>query len=616
MSPSVRTSKPTGYTHVRRSLHEVTLDLVATAMGREPADLVIRKGRLVNVNVGRIQEGVDVAVRHGLIAFVGDASHIPVGEHTRVVEAEGRYILPGFVDTHMHVESSMVDVRGYAASLLPHGTTTIACDNHEITNVLGLRAVELFSVASQGLPLKVLVAMPVCVPSIPTFEDAGAVITDTEVSEAYRQGWAQLQGEQMNFPGLIYGDPGVHAITAASLRAGIVLTGHYSSPEIDKGLPAFVAAGMNGCHEATSAREALRRVELGCYAQQRYGTAWLDMPNTIKAVTENPGIDTRYFTLITDDITPATLVFHGHLDRVVRDAIAQGVPPITAIQMVTINAAQMLEKSRWIGTVSPGRAADILLVSDLVKVKVDQVFSDGVLVAENGKLVVDIRPYDYPDWAVKSMHVDPVQAADFRVPHAGGPAKVRVMRVFPGYVHTQEEQVELKPVAGSLQADPVRDLAKVAVFYRHEPKEGISGTKGLGFVTGLSFKPHVAFGSTVAHDCHNLMVIGTADEEMVVAANELIRIGGGMVVAIDGKVRAALPLPLAGLMSLEPAPVVADRLRKVEEAIREAGCPADSVEMTISLLSLIVLPELHLSNRGYVQLLPGQPPRFVDVLVS
>ena len=616
MSPSSGSNKPVGYTHQRRALHEVTLDMVATAMGREPADLVIRNGRLVNVNVGRIQEGVDVAVRHGLIALVGDASHIPIGERTQVVEAEGRYLLPGFVDTHMHVESSMVDIRSFAASVLPQGTTTIACDNHEITNVLGLRAVEAFSKASQGLPLKVLVAMPVCVPSIPTFEDAGAVITDAEVSEAYRQGWAQLQGEQMNFPGLVYGDRGVHAITAASLRAGVILTGHYSSPEIEKGLAAFVAAGINGCHEATTAREALRRVELGCYAQQRYGTAWLDMPNTVKAVTENPGIDTRYFTLITDDITPATLVYDGHLNRVVRAAIAQGVPPITAIQMVTINAAQMLEKSRWIGTVSPGRAADILLVSDLVSVKVDQVYSDGVLVAEKGELVVDIRPYDYPVWALKSVHMDPVRPADFRVAHAGGSAKVRVMRVFPGYVHTQEEQVEFKPVERELQADPARDLAKVAVFYRHEPKEGPSGTKGFGFATGLSLKPHVAFGSTVAHDCHNLMVIGTADEEMAIAANELIRIGGGMVVAIDGEVRAALPLPLAGLMSLDPAPVVADQLRKVEEAIRQAGCPADSVEMTITLLPLIVLPELHLSNRGYVQLLPGQPPKFVGILVS
>src|SRR3990170_3856137 len=353
------------YTHRRRPLHEVTRDLVATAMGREPADLIIRNGRLVNVNTAQMQDGIDIAVRHGFIAFVGDAAHIPGGSGTPVVDAAGRYLLPGFIDTHLHVESSMVDVCSFARAVLPEGTTTIACDNHEITNVFGLRAVELFHAAAQGLPLKVLVAMPVCVPSIPGFEDAGATITAREVAAAYRRGWAQLQGEQMNFPGVIFGDPEVHAILEASLQAGVVLTGHYASPEIDRGLPAFVAAGITACHEGTTAQDALRRAQLGCYAQQRYGTAWLDMPHTIRAVTERPGLDTRFFTLITDDATPATLVRDGHMSRAVRAAIAEGVSPITAVQMATINAAQMLERSRWLGTIAPGRAADILIVRGL-----------------------------------------------------------------------------------------------------------------------------------------------------------------------------------------------------------------------------------------------------------
>ncbi|MDQ4075631.1 MAG: amidohydrolase family protein [Chloroflexota bacterium] len=606
----------TGYVHQQRPLHEVTQEVVATAMGREPADLIIRNGRLVNVNVARIQDNVDIAVRHGIIAFVGDASHIPVSEETQVVDADGRYLVPGFIDTHLHVESSMVDVRSFAAAVLPEGTTTIACDNHEITNVFGLRAVELFHTAAEKLPLKVLVAMPVCVPSIPGFEDAGATITDEEVTQAYRNGWAQLQGEQMNFPGVIYGDPAVHAITSASLKEGVVVTGHYASPEIEVGLPAFVAAGITGCHESTTSEEALRRAELGCYAQQRYGTAWLDMPNTIRAITENPGLDTRFFTLVTDDVTPTTLVEDGHLSRVVRDAIAQGVSPIVALQMVTINAAQLLEKSRWIGTISPGRAADILIVSDLVKLTIDQVFVDGALVAENGKMVVDIARYDYPDWALQSVHVDPLTKEDLVIRHAGGPASVRVMRVVPGMVHTEEEVVELAPSNGTLEADPSRDIAKVAVFYRHRNKEDVPQSKGLGFVTGLQLKPNVAFGSTVAHDSHNLMVLGTSDDAMVTAANELIRLGGGMVVVIDGNVRASVPLPLAGLMSLEPAEVVSQQLKEVEQALKEAGCPYPSVEMTISLLPLIVLKELHLSNRGLVELKPGQPPQFVDLVVA
>ena len=599
----------------RRMLYEVTLDVVATAMGREPADLIIRNGRLVNVNVARIQDGVDIAVRHGIIAFVGKGDHLMVGDNTKVVDAGGRFLVPGFIDTHDHVESSMVDVRSFAAGILPTGTTTIACDNHELTNVFGVRAVELFHKAAEGLPLKVLVAMPVCVPSIPGFEDAGASITAKEVAQAYEEGWAQVQGEQMNFPGIIYGDPQCHSITAASLKAGVVLTGHYASLELEKGLPAFVASGMTACHEATTAEAVMRRAELGCYAQQRYGTAWLDMPQTIQAITENPGLDTRFFTMVTDDVTPATIVEQGHLDRVVRDAIKQGVSPMLAIQMVTINAAQLLEKSRWIGTISPGRAADILIVSDLVKVTIDTVFSDGIQVAENGKMCVQFSQYSYPEWALKSVQLNPLTAEDFQIP-ATKAETVRVMRLFPGKVHTVEETHSIAPVNGSLPADPTRDLAKVAVLYRHDPKPGLTGTKGLGFVTGLNFKPNVAYASTISHDCHNVLVVGTDDQAMATAANELIKVGGGIVMVVDGKVDSALPMPLGGLMSLESVEKTAKMLCVIEDSFKKAGCAYDSIEMTLSLLGLIVLEELHLSNEGYVELKTGQMPKFVDLIAD
>lgn len=608
---------PTEYVHQRTPLSEVTQALVATAMGREPADLIIKNGRLVNVNTAQFQDGVDIAVRHGLIALVGDADHIPVADDTQIVDAAGRYILPGFIDTHDHVESSMVDIRNFAAAVLPHGTTTIACDNHELTNVFGVKAVELFHDAAEGLPLKVLVAMPVCVPSIPGFEDAGATITAEEVTTAYDEGWAALQGEQMNFPGLIYGDPGVHAITQASLKAGKVLTGHYASLALDQGLNAFVAAGITADHEGTTADGALRRAQLGCYVQQRYGSAWLDMPNLVKAVTENPGIDTRFFALVTDDVSPATVVNHGHLDRVAREAIRQGLSPMQTVQMLTLNAAQLLERSREIGTVSPGRAADILIVSDLVAMTIDQVYCDGVLVAEDGELVVDIAPYDYPEWAVESVHLDPLSEGDFEIPVAGeGPVKVRVLRAVPGMVHTEEVITEIAPVDGALQADPARDLMKAAIFYRHAPAEGVTGTRTVGFVTGLAFDANAAFASTVSHDCHNLLVIGSDDAAMVAAANAVLAMNGGMAVVAKGEVVAELPLPVGGLMALDPAAVVAKRVEAIEAGLRAAGCPYDSAEMTISLLGLIVIEELHLSNQGLVALKPGQPPAFVDLFVA
>jgi adenine deaminase len=603
------------YVHQKKQLHEVTLHTVGTAMGREPADLIIRNGKLVNVNIGRIQEGVDVVVKDGFIVLVGDSSHVITDAHTKIVDAGGRYLVPGFIDTHEHVESSMIDIRSFAAAVLPEGTTTIACDNHEITNVFGLRAVELFSKAAEGLPLKVMVAMPVCVPSIGGFEDAGAVITDKEVSEAYAQGWAQLQGEQMNFPGLIYGDPSVHAITAASLRAGKVLTGHYSSPEIGIGLQAFIAAGITGCHEATTKEEAFARASLGCYAQQRYGTAWLDMPQTLKAVLDNPDIDTRFFTLITDDVTPATIVEDGHLSRVVRDAIKEGLDPIRAIQMVTINAAQMLEKSREIGTISPGRCADILILSDLENVTIDEVYVDGVQVVAGGEMVVEFAPHQYPDWALNSVHLAPISEADLRIPFDGANASVRVARIYPGKVHTSEEIIDIPAIEGALHADAERDLAKVAVFYRHETPVPDNARKGFGFITGTGFKHDVAFGSTVAHDCHNLMVIGTSDRAMTKAANALIDAKGGMVVVVGDEV-ALLPMPLAGLMSLDSAKAVTEQLHALERAFKLGGCDHPSVEMTLSLVPLIVLIELHVSNRGLVALKPGMPPEFVELVVG
>ncbi len=611
-------TKKTVYIHHREKLADVTRHLAQVAMGIEPADLLIKNGRLVNVNVGYIQDHIDVAVSHGFIAFVGNASHIKTDAKTKVVDAAGRYIVPGFIDSHMHIESSMIDPRHFAAGVLPNGVTTICPDNHEITNVFGLRAVELFHKAAEGLPIKMLLAMPVCVPSIPGFEDGGAEIHAADVSKAYKNDWAQLQGEQMNFTGLIYGDENVHSITKASLDSNVCVTGHYPSLDLEKGLNAFAASGMNADHELTTKEGTIRRAELGIYPQIRYGTAWLDMPNCIKAYTENPGIDDRFFTMVTDDVTPVTVVEDGQLLRVVRTAIKQGVPPIKAIQYVTINPAQLLEKSRWIGSVSPSRAADILIVSDLPGMVIDQVYCDGTLVAENGKLSVNIAPYDYPEWAIKSMHLEKLSEKDFFISaHGSKKVNARVMQLVPGRVDTIEKILEFQAdSAGGLDSDLKRDLAKAFVFYRHEPKEGVTGSKGFGFVQGAKLKANCAYASTVSHDCHNLLVVGTSDEAMMTATNKLIECGGGIDIVIDNKLAACIELPLAGLMSLNSAEEAAKSLNEVEAALKQAGCPYDAFEMTLSLLALIVLEQLHLSNKGLVELKDGNPPKVVDLIVK
>ena len=458
--------------------------------------------------------------------------------------------------------------------------------------------------------------MPVCVPSIPGFEDAGATISAEDVTKAYENGWAQLQGEQMNFPGVIYGDPHVHSITAASLKANIITTGHYPNLDFNAGLNAFIASGLISCHEGTNAEGTLRRAQLGMYAQQRYGSAWLDMPNLIEIVRDNPGIDNRFFSLVTDDVTPATIAEEGHLVRVVRKAISLGVPPILAIQMVTINPAQLLEKSRYIGTLSPGRAADILVVSDLVNMTIDQVYSDGVLVAENDKMVVDIPKYHYPDWAIDSVHVPTLTSEDFKIPYTGKSARVRAIQLFPGKVHTEENIVQIEALDGQLNADAKNDLAKAAIFYRHENEIDSSEKKALAFIKGTNFNQNVAYASTVSHDCHNLLIVGTSDEAMALAGNRLIEEGGGICVVVDGKIEAIMPLPLAGLMTLKSIPEAAKQVQAIEAAIKNAGCPFESFEMTLSLLGLIVLESLHLSNKGLVELKGGAPPKIVPLIIE
>lgn len=593
---------------------EISRELAAVAMGQLPGEIIIRNGRLVNVLTALIENNTDIIIYGGFIAFVGDASKHPVDNNTRIIDADEKYIIPGLIDSHMHVESSMIDLRSFAAGILPHGTTTICPDNHEMTNVFGLKAVELFHKTAEDLPLNVLTAMPVCVPSIPGMEDAGAQIGAAEVNSAYKNGWAELQGEQMNFPGVIFGDPHVHSITAEGLKADKVLTGHYASADLNRGLNAFIASGMTACHESTSSDEALMKVSRGMYVQQRFGTAWLDLPNLIPAFLKNPDMDTRMFTMVTDDVTPVTIAEEGHLIRVLREAVKLGVPAVKALQMVTVNAAQLLEKSRWIGSVSPGKSADILLVDDIRDFNISLVISNGLEVAREGKLCIEIAPYEYPEWALNSVHIGTLNADDFIITAPSDEAvEARVIRLIPGMVYTKEESALLSPVNGQIQVQGIDDLAKIAMIYRHKVSISDNESKAFGLLRGLTLKPKTAIATTVSHDCHNLLVIGTDDTAMALAANTLKKSGGGITVVQNGKVRALLALPFAGLMSLKPITVVSDELKNVEQAIAQAGCPHDSVEMTISLLGLIVLGELHLSNKGLVRLVDGEPPCFVDL---
>jgi len=591
----------------RYELWEVTKDLTATAMGFIPADTVIKNAKLINVNTKEIIECTDIAITKGRIALVGNASHT-IGKNTKVIDGTGYYASPGFIDTHIHVESSMLSVKEYARCVVPCGTTTIFMDPHEIANVLGIKGMELMINDGKNLPLRVYATVPSCVPACPGFEDTGASINADDIREAMKIDEVKGLGEMMNFPGVLYNDNNIHNELIETMKANKVITGHYSIPDTDKGLNAYIASGIKCCHESVRKEDALWKMRLGMYAQMREGSAWHDLKETVRSITEN-NIDTRFAVLISDDTHPNTLLKQGHLDHIVNRAIEEGVDPITAIQMVTINAAFCFEMQNDIGSISPGKIADILLISNLNKVKVDKVIFNGELVYENKKILVDIEKSNYPDFAKNTMKLHKkLEASDFIVKCTKDKVKIRVIEIIEAKVGTIHRIIETQTIDGEIKTDIKNDICKAIVVERHKA----TGKVGIGFVKGFGFKSG-AVASTVSHDAHNLLIVGTNDEDMAIAGNALAECGGGMVVVNEGKIIALNPLIIAGLMSEDSAEEVSSRLQKIEEGWKELGCNLISPFMTNALLALAVLPELRLTNNGYVDTVNF---KFVDLVVA
>jgi len=580
----------------RSRLEDVTKLLVDTAMGRVKADLVVKNGKLVNVFTGEIIEGVDVAIKGDRIALVGKADHA-IGDSTQVVDASGKYLVPGFLDGHVHIESSMMTVTGFARAVLPHGTTTVFADPHEIANVLGLDGVKLMLDESRGVPLKVYISLPSCVPATtPEFETAGAEITPEDVEEAMKWEGVVALGEVMNYPGVLMGDDKMHGEIAATLKAGKVVEGHFYG-NLEEELNAYAAAGITSCHESTSKEAGLAKVRLGIYAMIREGSAWRDLAEVIRAATETR-IDTRRICIVSDDRHPEHLLSEGHMDHIVRRAIEEGVDPVTAIQMATLNTAEHFKVDHEVGAIAPARYADILLLDNLSKVSVNTVIADGKVVAKEGKLTVDIPTPTYPDFAKKTVRLPkPLTPEDFeiRAPAPEGTAKVRVIEVIEASVLTKHLVVDAPISDGKVVASPELDLAKVAVIERHKG----TGNKGLGFVRGFGFKGG-AVASTVAHDSHNLLIVGMDDRDMALAGNKLAEVGGGMIAVRDGKVLGLVELPIAGLMSDEPVEEVVKKVDGLANAWKELGCEMIYPFMTMALLALPVIPELRITDKGLV----------------
>ena len=455
------------------------------------------------------------------------------------------------------------------------------------------------------LPINIYVQMPSCVPSAPGLETPGATITPDDVAEAMRWPGIIGLGEMMNFPGVFNNDDKMHAEMAATMQANKTIGGHYAA--LDLGLPfhGYVAGGPADDHEGTRLEDGIARVRQGMRAMLRLGSAWYDVATQVKAITEL-GLDSRNFILCTDDSHSGTLVHEGHMNRVVRHAIAQGLPPVTAIQMATLNTAQHFGLEREIGSIAPGRRADIVLTSDLVTLPIEMVIARGQVLAENGRLTTNLPPYTYPDFARNTVTLGRSRTADdFRVvaPPDASDVVARVIGVVENQAPTQALTRTLSVTHGEVPADMEQDVAYIALVERHQGTGGVVN----GFVTGFGYNVPCAVASTVAHDSHHLIVVGTSRADMAQAVNRLGEVGGGVVVIRDGTELALVELPIAGLMSDERAELVAEKASRLVEAMAACGCHLNNAYMQHSLLALVVIPALRISDQGLIDVTQFAP---------
>lgn len=585
-------------------LWECNDELVRVAQGAQPADLVIRHANLVSVTTHEILPDADIAVACGRVAYLGLGEHTAehcIGPDTQVVDASGLYAAPGLMDSHIHIESAMIGPAEYARAVVPHGTTGIFCDPHEVGNVAGMEGVRAMFEDARRTPLKAMMTPPSCVPAVTGVEDTGAEVTATDIADSMAWDNVVALGEMMNFPGILAGEKNAIDEVRETLKADRVVTGHFPSPDRDRGLNAYVAAGVSSCHESGSFDEVLAKLRLGMYVQLRQGSAWLNLPGYLPQLVAS-GVDTRLCLLCSDDNHPHTLVDEGHMDRILRTAVELGLDPVTALQMATINCAQYFGLAHDMGSVTPGKCADIVLLDDLESFRARKVFIDGELVAEDGHALFSPAPYEWPDFMTHTMNLGFVPTPEtFRFDAVGRPdgtARVRAMGIEPGDTLTRDIVVEVPVRDGALLADPDHDVLKVCVFDRHH---GEAGTHSQGFVTGFGI--HGALAQTVSHDAHNLLVMGDNDEDMALAARTLVECGGGEVAVADGKVLALVELPVCGLMSTERVEVVAEKVAGARRAWEQMGCTMPSPFMTMGVMSLACVPELRLTNRGYVNCL-------------
>jgi adenine deaminase len=542
--------------------------LVAVARGDAEPDLVVTGARVFSAFTREWLDG-DVAIADGRVAGVGAYDG---GER---IDAAGGHLVPGFIDAHVHIESSKLTPAEFARAVVPHGTTAVVTDPHEIANVLGVEGVRWILEASEGLPLDVFVMAPSCVPASP-FESPGCVLEPADMEEILRHPRALGVAEMMNFPAVIAGDPDV--LARLRLRGATHADGH--APGVrGRALNAYVAAGIRSDHESTTFEEALEKRRAGMWVLIREASNAHNLVDLLPLVQAH---GPEHCAFCTDDREPDLLFREGHIDQMCRLAVAAGIAPEDALLMATLHPARA-HRLHDRGAIAPGLRADLVLLEDLAGFRPAWVLKDG-------------RPVEFPHPPIPDRLRSTMRAAPltgFAIP--AGPERVRVIEIVPGQLITHAREEPPTTRAGEIVADPERDLAKIAVVERHHA----TGRTGLGLVRGFGLRAG-AFASTVAHDAHNLVVVGTDDASMTACAERLQALGGGIAVGRDGQVRGELALPVAGLLSDAPVEDVVAGLEGLQALLREQGVGDAAPFMTLSFLALSVIPALKITDRGLV----------------
>ncbi|UCE17914.1 MAG: adenine deaminase [Gemmatimonadota bacterium] len=554
---------------------------ITVARGDEPGDLLLKNARLVDVFCGEVRES-HVVVSGAFIAGIGES----YTEGKQVLDLQGKYLLPGFIDGHVHVESSHVTLSEFARAVVPRGTTAVVIDPHEIANVLGLNGIEYMLKASEGIPLDVFVMVPSCVPAT-LLETAGASLGEDEIAQALKYDRVLGLGEMMNFPGVIFGTPEVLGKLVISSKSGVVIDGHaprVAGPELN----AYVTAGIGSDHECTTREEAEAKLRLGMRLMIREGSAAKNLAELLPVINASTS---RRCLFVTDDRHPEDLRVEGHMDHILQKAVSLGLDPVMAVQLVTLHPAEYFGLKRR-GAVAPGYIADLVVVDDLKEFHVETVLKSGQIVAQEGLIKSDI-PFYSSDTVFESVHLPPLSEDSFRIEANG--SKARVIGLIENQIVTRHLVQDVKTELGTIVSDPEEDVLKVAVIERHSG----TGNIGLALVNGFGLKKG-ALASSVAHDAHNVIVVGVDDGDMVRAVQEIGRMGGGFVVVSDRDVGASLPLPVAGLMSDQPLETVCEGLDRVHQAARDLGVRLDSPFTTLSFLALPVIPELKVTDQGLV----------------